>query len=106
MCVCLSVCCECLILKGTGLSDRPILRPEGVPTVCVCVCVCFIECDQVHQKPSTPKMVGRKRSEKERNILYSICKDTRCHNEVAVASNLLSVTNVCLHEVPYAKQEE
>jgi hypothetical protein len=32
--------CECCVLSGGLLCDRPILCPEEYYRVCVCVCVC------------------------------------------------------------------
>ena len=32
---CMSVCCECCVLSGRGLCDRPITRPEESYRLCV-----------------------------------------------------------------------
>ena len=44
----LSVSCECCVLSGRGLCDRPILRPEIFCRLCVCVCVCVCVCQYDH----------------------------------------------------------
>ena len=36
----ISVCCDCCVLSGRGLCDRPFTRTEESEQVCVCVCVC------------------------------------------------------------------